>query len=57
MTLWARRSEANPQNIEVSCTYGPTEFKVTEHQDHVRQFWGQLGELLKQEDAEVKAET
>jgi hypothetical protein len=53
MTLWAKRSDANPQNIEIRWT-GQAEFKVIEHQEHVKHFWSELGDLLRQEEEKDK---
>lgn len=51
MTLFARQDDHNPQNIMVSCTYGPTEFHVTEDAASLRHFHGQLGDVLDKAEA------
>lgn len=46
MTLWAARSEHDPDHVVVSATSGSVEVKVTEDAQHVRHFWGALGRVL-----------
>ncbi len=52
MTLRANQDVDRPQNIKVSCTYGPISFYVSEELGHVRNFWSELGRLLEQIDAQ-----
>lgn len=56
MTLWASRDEHRPEIITVQCTYGPTVFKVEEHQGHVGSFWSSLGRLLAQDKDHAQRE-
>jgi hypothetical protein len=54
MTLWAKRTP-HGDRIEIAVTSGPVSFSVIEDPGHVRHFWGQLGVLLEQAEAEAKA--
>jgi hypothetical protein len=54
MTLIAQRYGA--REIIVGHTYGPVSTQIREDYAHVRHFWSQLGELIKECEADEKAE-
>lgn len=56
MTMYASRSETNPENAKVQITYGPVTASVEEHRSHLRSFHDQLGRLLDEMEAEPKPE-
>lgn len=54
MTMYASRSETNPDSAKVQITYGPVTASVEEHRSHLRSFHDQLGRLLDEMEAEAK---
>jgi hypothetical protein len=53
MTLFAQQDD---KRIKVNCTYGPTQFAVTEDVGHARSFWRELGALLDKVESEQSAD-
>ena len=61
MTLWASRDGQTVTihgntNLDVKVELSQVrEFSVTEHPAHLKHFWGQLGVLIEQAEAESRA--
>lgn len=55
MTMYANRVDPRSPNIKVGMTYGPISGTVEEHFSHLRHFWGELGRLLDEMEAEARA--
>lgn len=55
MTLWAQRKNAT--QVDVTCTYGPVTFSVTEDIGGIRSIHDQLGKILADQDQPVSRET
>jgi hypothetical protein len=55
MTLWATREEGSEQ-VVIHVSSGAVQATVTEHVSHVRSFWGSLGELVKEAEAQADAD-
>jgi hypothetical protein len=45
MTMFIERTDSDT-DIKVVATFGPTVWATTEHYQHMRLFWGQLGRAL-----------
>ena len=61
MTLWVSRDGQQVTihgnvNLDVKVEKSRVDqFSVTEHQVHLRHFWGQLGALIEEAEAEARA--